>query len=309
LDVPATFFVACELERRRAWGAADRRDFFAIWRGRALNRLMIEQTDVPAGTRPDGPVVPPRPVLSNEVRASLEAVRAARDAALGRARRQTVQARVWFATMAAALATAAFVFAPRVARWRHARAQATIVPHVASRPPAPPEPQVVDRVAVAPTQPAPTTELPAAAAVIADAPAAPVAKAEPARPVVAPDRAGDAPSIRHAWRLSPEACVRAFEADPGNGALALAVAQAEYARTHVARAAQWARRALALDPNLPEAHIIIARGEAEDGRADEARAAYARYLELAPHGWHQAEARAALRRPASSPSADSAGNR
>jgi len=41
--------------------------------------------------------------------------------------------------------------------------------------------------------------------------------------------------------------------------------------------------------------VLIARGEMKSGRSDEARTAYRRYLELAPRGWHQGEARAALR--------------
>jgi len=45
-----------------------------------------------------------------------------------------------------------------------------------------------------------------------------------------------------------------------------------------------------------EAYVLIARADAEAGRQDDARAAYARYLELAPRGWHQAEARAGGRR-------------
>ena len=101
------------------------------------------------------------------------------------------------------------------------------------------------------------------------------------------------------WRRSPEACARAFAADPKNASLALAVAQAEHAHARLDEAAQWARRALALDPNAAEAYVIIARADAEDGRDEEARTAYRRYLEIAPRGWHKAEARAALRRASS----------
>jgi hypothetical protein len=41
--------------------------------------------------------------------------------------------------------------------------------------------------------------------------------------------------------------------------------------------------------------VIIARADKENGRPEDARTAYRRYLELAPRGWHRAEARAALR--------------
>ena len=37
-----------------------------------------------------------------------------------------------------------------------------------------------------------------------------------------------------------------------------------------------------------------ARAEIASGRHEEARTAYRRYLELAPRGWHKAEARAAV---------------
>ena len=86
-----------------------------------------------------------------------------------------------------------------------------------------------------------------------------------------------------------------------DASLALAVAQAEHAHTHLNEAAQWARRALALDPNAAEAYIIIARAEAGNGRDGDARTAYQRYLEIAPRGWHKAEARAALRAALTSP--------
>jgi Flp pilus assembly protein TadD len=95
--------------------------------------------------------------------------------------------------------------------------------------------------------------------------------------------------------VSPEACTRAFEADPSNASLALAVAQAEHARGRLAEAAQWARRAIDLDPKTAEAYVIVARAEAENGRHGHARRAYRTYLKLAPRGWHHAEARSALR--------------
>src|SRR5262249_21249018 len=146
------------------------------------------------------------------------------------------------------------------------------------------------------------------------APVAPVAKAaEPASPAAAPavvsepqvmapggvvqEQACDTTLIRHApWRLSPDACARAFEADSHNAKLALAVAHAAHVRGRSAEAAQWAQRALSLDANAAEAWVIIARAEAGGGRHEEARAAYQHYLELAPRGWHRAEARAAVQR-------------
>jgi len=257
----------------------------------------MEQPDVPAGTAPSAPVMSARPALSNEVRASLDAIRVARDAARERARRQTVHARLWFAIMLAAAAGVAFAAAPRIARWRHARTQVatraqqprkSLQPTAALSQPAAPLPQPA-----APSIASPAPVVPAAALQIADAPAAAPAKASDAQP----DNECDAAAIRHApWRLSPDACARAFAVDPTNASLALAVAHASLVRGRFAAADEWARRALALDPKTAEAHVIIARAATATDRADDARAAYQRYLELAPRGWHRAEAHAAVER-------------
>ena len=235
--------------------------------------------------------------LSEEARASLEAVRVAHRACQGARtpadrRRRGSGARLWWGPSALAAA----VFGPRLRRSRPARAQASLS---------------------APTSPissAPATPSPAAGPVLANASGTSTGKPEPpvmpapaegsaaektnARDVVGSDEGCDAASIRSApWRLSPAACARAFEADPGNASLAFAVAHAEHAHGRLAEAAHWAKRALALDPNAAEAYVLVARDEIEEGRREDARAAYQRYLELAPRGWHQAEARAELRRP------------
>ena len=54
-----------------------------------------------------------------------------------------------------------------------------------------------------------------------------------------------------------------------------------------AEAAQWAKRALALDPNAAEAYVLIARADKAGGNHEDARAAYRRYLDLAPRGLAQ----------------------
>jgi tetratricopeptide (TPR) repeat protein len=224
-------------------------------------------------------IVPPRPPLSDDVRASLEAVRLAQEDARERARRETVRTRIGFATAVVAVVAVAFAFGPRAARWRHARAHAATPARLAPAAPAP---------ALA----APTTAPSAAETVAAATPAEVKAHDAPG-----PAEGCDTGLVQSApWRVSPEACVRAFEANPTNAGLALAIAQAEHARTHVAEAARWAKRAIALDPNVAEAYVLIARADTAGGRHDEAREAYRHYLDLAPRGWHHAEARAALRR-------------
>jgi hypothetical protein len=198
--------------------------------------------------------------------------------------------------------------APRVARWRHARAQAKV-----SASPS----------LIAPKPVAPPTAFPAVAPAIAEVPGTSAGAATPserfalepssvatqqkARGAAGADDVCDTTLIRRApWRLSPEACARAFESDPTNAALALAIAHAEHGHAHFGAAAQWAKRALTLNPKAAEAYLLIARADVKDGRPEDARAAYERYLELAPRGWHGAEARAALGRPRTTPPGHSA---
>jgi hypothetical protein len=260
---------------------------------------MMEQLEVPgAATVPN--VLAGRP-LSDEVRASLEAVRLAQVAARARARRQTVRARIWLAAAMGAAGLAALAFGPRIAGRRHARPQAAT--------PAAPAPTSPERTA-------PAIEPPATAPVVAPAmmvaPAtvvAPVAQAK-AADVVGPVEGCDTQLLRRApWRLSAQACARAFAADPTNAVLALAIAHAEHAHGSVAEAAQWANRALALDAKTAEAYLLIARADVADGRPDDARTAYRRYLELAPRGWHKAEARAAVHAAGATAPAPPAGKR
>jgi hypothetical protein len=280
---------------------------------------MMEQAEVQAGAR--GPKMPVRG-LSDEVRASLEAVRIAREAAHERARRQTLRARLWFVALAGGVAAATFAVGPRVAHWWQGRSHAA-TPAVTPTPA--PEAPVAAATSV-PAAAAAIPSTPAPAATIADAPAAPAPElAPPAKPAAPPSkvaasqdsRGGGVPAeecdagLVHTtpWLLSPDACARAFEANPNNAALALGIAHAEHVRGHFAESAQWANRALALEPKAAEAYVLIARAATEDGRPDDAQAAYRRYLELAPRGWHQAEARTGVRRARAAAPHDSTGNR
>jgi tetratricopeptide (TPR) repeat protein len=274
---------------------------------------MLEQPEM--GQSRGVAIVSLKLALSQETRASLEAVRAAQEGAQRRARQQTVQARIWFVLLVGAVALGAHALRPRLAHWRQSRAKTTQPARtspqasVQTSPQTPPQmsPQTPPQT---PTQTSPQnspiTPGPAATATLAHV-AQPESDAQSAvakAPAKANDRGvpaeGCDTSTRSGlWRRSPEACARAFAADPKNASLALAVAQAEHAHARLDEAAQWAKRALALDPKAAEAYVIIARADTENGRDEDARTAYGRYLEIAPHGWHKAEARAALR-PASS---------
>jgi tetratricopeptide (TPR) repeat protein len=232
--------------------------------------------------------------LSDDARASLHAVRVAQEAARTRARQQTRQARLLFAIGAAAAVLLVGGLAPRLAHWRQARRRAPIATLPAAVLPAPaPAATAAADAPVAPSAPSVAQANSAEPAPAAKLPAIGEEKAESAG---RSEQGCDIASVRSAaWRVSPEACARAFDADPTNPALALAVAQAEHARGHVTEAAHWAKRALALDPKAAEAYVLVARADLEAGRREDAGAAYRHYLELAPRGWHHAEARRALR--------------
>ncbi|HZL21384.1 MAG TPA: hypothetical protein VFG23_26860 [Polyangia bacterium] len=269
---------------------------------------MLEQSDIGKGR--GVAIASLELALSQETRASLAAVRVAQESAQRRARQQTMRARIWLALLVGSVALCAVAVKPRIAQWRQSRATPAKPARTSPRTP----PIAFGSGARAPTAQA---AQPADAADPAIAkPAAPVAREpEPssvpsAAVLVAaqakanhtgPTEGCDTSTRSGLWRRSPAACARAFAADPKNASLALAVAQAEHAHAHLDEAAQWAKRALALDPNAAEAYVIIARADIANGRDEDARAAYQRYLETAPHGWHKTEARAALRRASSRP--------
>jgi tetratricopeptide (TPR) repeat protein len=234
---------------------------------------MIEQADVSA--IPSAPVGSFRLELSEEARASLQAVREAQEAARLQARRQTQQARLWFLTAVGALVLAGVTIAPRLSHWWHARRHPGTM--------------------VSSAKPAATSGSSAMVAAAQTAEASTPAL-ESAAPSAASEEGCDTDAVRSTpWRLSPEACARAFALHPNDPTLALAVAHAEHAHGHLLEGAQWAKRALALDPDAAEAYVLIARADVADGRHEDARAAYHHYLQLAPRGWHHSEARAALR--------------
>lgn len=228
-----------------------------------------------------------------------------------RARRQTMRTRIWFATVVAAVGLTAVAVAPRLTRGRHARPRVsapramTTATATATTPPRPAEPLRGDLAGAPMARPEPTAARPEPLESPAATEHAPVATPTPvkaARDAGGADEGCDTGLIRRApWRLSASACARAFEsAGATNATLALAIAHAEHAHGSATAAADWARRALALDPTAAEAYVLIARADLKTGHDEEARTAYRRYLELAPRGWHQREARDAVQagRPA-----------
>jgi tetratricopeptide (TPR) repeat protein len=129
---------------------------------------------------------------------------------------------------------------------------------------------------------------------------APVAVAQPvaapapapaAQPVVAaaPDTTALEQSCREAFGRKRhkdvlDSCARAFEARPAGADLAAMVAESELDRGRAASALTWARKAVAADPAIADAYVFIGSAEQQSGHTPEAKAAYLKYLELAPTG-------------------------
>jgi tetratricopeptide (TPR) repeat protein len=248
---------------------------------------MMEQAEVIAASGIQ--TASPKRALPEAVRASLEAVRVAQDNARRRARRETLHTRIWFVVLVGAVCVGIAGLRPWVGRHGRLRTAESVHPSPVVRQPS---------GALAGDQVVANAAIPAVSA--SGMPQAgtegPPLAVQSASDHLDATEGCDKASIRSApWRLSPEACRRAFEAEPSNASLALVVAQAEHARGRFAEAAQWARRAIDLDPKTAEAYVIIARAEADNGRHAQARRAYRTYLKLAPRGWHHAEARAAMR--------------
>lgn len=227
-----------------------------------------------------------RPRLgSDELRASLEAVRSAQAAARARARRETRWARVIAAGALTAIGVTAWAAAHRPPAVASApRVAAAATPSIAI-------PETAPSIAPPPRE-APPTDRPA--------PSAAGAPTERSGPHVRVDSGAkvalcDAAFEQRSWTAVASTCAAAFEARPRESALAMRVAQAQHRRGHIASAADWARKALALDAEIPEAFVIVARAEVGAGHGRAAADAYRRYLTLAPRGWHAAEARRALR--------------
>jgi len=99
----------------------------------------------------------------------------------------------------------------------------------------------------------------------------------------------------HLLRSAAAACADAFDAEPSDAKLAMKVAQVQHARGQHQSAADWARRAIALQTTDPDAFLIVARAEARARRPVAANRAYEKYLAMAPRGLHASEARRALR--------------
>jgi Tfp pilus assembly protein PilF len=90
------------------------------------------------------------------------------------------------------------------------------------------------------------------------------------------------------------ACRPAIEAEPEAADIMVILARVELDRERAAEARSWAKKALGVDPNLADAYVFLGGAEQEMGNPDAAKAAYKKYLELAPTGRHARELRVVL---------------
>jgi hypothetical protein len=142
----------------------------------------------------------------------------------------------------------------------------------------------------------PSVAAPAAAAAGTRAATAPTATTAVAEVKASPQVAACTGVLRSGrYRDIESKCKVAFDAQPA-APLAVEVAQAALEQGRNAEAAAWARKAIGVDPKHAEAFALLGGAEQQLGRSADARAAYARYLELAPNGPHAQDIRALLPR-------------
>ncbi len=89
-------------------------------------------------------------------------------------------------------------------------------------------------------------------------------------------------------------CGKALEEAPESAETMVILAGIELDRGRADEALGWAEKALAVDDRNPDAHMIVGAVQQEAGKRAEAKAAYQRYLNVAPRGKFAADVRAIL---------------
>lgn len=155
-------------------------------------------------------------------------------------------------------------------------------------PPAP-KAKVVAEISADPPAPAPVAEREAPSP--SQAAAGPVAAATPQGETYEACR--KAFDLRRAKDVLAT-CPRAINETPQSAELAIMLAKTEFERGRARQALDWAKKAVALDAEHAEAYVYLGGAEQAAGHVAAARAAYKRYLQLAPQGRHAADLRAVL---------------
>ena len=164
-------------------------------------------------------------------------------------------------------------------------------------------------VAVAASQPVPVivpiaaqiavaTEIPAEAPVVArQAPSPSPATAGAVAAAPTADDAVDACRKAFDKRRSKDvlsSCAQAFASTPTSAEVAVMLSQTELDRGHARQALAWAQKAIAIDSERADAYVYLGGAEQTAGHKAAAKAAYKRYLQLAPQGRYAAELRVVL---------------
>jgi hypothetical protein len=161
-------------------------------------------------------------------------------------------------------------------------------------------PAVVESAAVAPAAQAVAALEPTSAQTRAATSAQTRAATPAATTAVAPRAASEAVTRcaddfgQRRWREAAESCTLAFE-ERADAAIALRVGHAQFASDHVDQAGIWAAKAIELGSEDADAFVLIGHAERQAGHPRAAMAAYRRYLQASPRGWHARNVRAALR--------------
>ena len=92
-----------------------------------------------------------------------------------------------------------------------------------------------------------------------------------------------------------DACGKALQASPQEPQVMVMLAHAELDRGHSPAALRYAKQAVAADPKAAEAYVFIGQVEQERGRKAAAKAAYVKYLDLAPTGRFAKDLRAIVK--------------
>ena len=96
---------------------------------------------------------------------------------------------------------------------------------------------------------------------------------------------------KNRMRDAAKICQAAVDANPKSAEALTLMAHTELNRGRMSSANELATRAAAIDPNNAEAHLIMGGVLQDSGRNSEAKAAYRRYLQLAPQGRYASELR------------------
>ena len=96
---------------------------------------------------------------------------------------------------------------------------------------------------------------------------------------------------KNRFREAGTACGAAVQSNPRSAEALTLLAHVELNRGHMSRAYDLAQKAISIYPDQPDAYVIIGGVHQDGGRNQQAKAAYQRYLHLAPHGRYAGELR------------------